>query len=73
MTEYPPGTFFLSIIYKQMTSLEQQEQVEFLSSQYLDNTELIQRLQDKLLLDIIQLNLSKKDLYQTREYIKDKG
>jgi hypothetical protein len=60
-------------ITKQMTSLEQLEQVEFLNLQYLDNTELIQRLQDKLLLDIIQFNLCEKDLYQTKEYIKDKG
>lgn len=56
-----------------MTSLELQERIEFLNSQYLDNAELIERLQDKLMLDIIQLKLNKKDLYQTREYINDKG
>lgn len=56
-----------------MVSLEEQEKVVFFNSQYQDNSELINRLQEKLLRDINSLNLSKMDLLDTKEYLQDKG
>lgn len=56
-----------------MVSLEQQEKVVFLNSQYQDNSELIARLQDTLLKDIVLMKLSIDELNDTKEYIKDKG
>lgn len=56
-----------------MVSLEQQEKVVFLNSQYQDNNELIARVQDTLLKDIVLMKLSIDELNDTKEYIKDKG
>lgn len=56
-----------------MVSLEQQERVVFLNSQYQDNSELIQRLSEKLLQDIHSLGLTPKDFSDAKEYIQDKG
>ncbi|KAI8638046.1 hypothetical protein BD408DRAFT_374165 [Parasitella parasitica] len=55
-----------------MASLKQQEKVVFLNSQYQDNSELITRLQDILLSDIVSMELTINELYDTTEYIKDK-
>lgn len=56
-----------------MVSLEQQEKVVFLNSQYQDNSELIARLQDTLSKDIVLMKLPIDELNVTKEYIKDKG
>jgi hypothetical protein len=56
-----------------MVLLELQEKVVFLNSQYQDNSELINRLQDKLLRNINMLDLSKKDLLDAKEFTQDKG
>ncbi|GAA5810265.1 hypothetical protein MFLAVUS_003685 [Mucor flavus] len=55
-----------------MVSLEQQERVVFLNSQYQDNSELIHRLSKKLLQDIHSLGLTPKDFSDAKEYIQDK-
>jgi len=56
-----------------MASLEQQEKVVFLNSQYQDNSELISRMQETLLKDIVLMKLSIDELNDTKEYLKDKG
>jgi dsRNA-specific ribonuclease len=56
-----------------MVSLEEQEKVVFLNSQYNDNKELIDRLQIKLVENITKLDLSPQDLQDTQEYLQDKG
>ena len=56
-----------------MVSLEQQEKVVFLNSQYQDNSELISRLQETLLKDIVLMKLTIDELHDTKEYLKDKG
>ncbi|MBM6387624.1 MAG: hypothetical protein JSY10_27195 [Paenibacillus sp.] len=56
-----------------MVTLEQQERVVFLNSQYQDNSELIHRLSEKLLQDIHSLGLTPKDFSDAKEYIQDKG
>ncbi|KAF1796629.1 hypothetical protein V8B55DRAFT_1368742 [Mucor lusitanicus] len=55
-----------------MVSLEQQEKVVFLNSQYQDNSELIARMQETLLKDIVLLKLTVDELHDTKEYLKDK-
>ncbi|KAL7314366.1 hypothetical protein PS15m_005948 [Mucor circinelloides] len=55
-----------------MASLEQQEKVVFLNSQYQDNSELISRMQETLLKDIVLMKLSIDELNDTKEYLKDK-
>ncbi|KAL9549430.1 hypothetical protein MBANPS3_005212 [Mucor bainieri] len=55
-----------------MVSLEQQEKVVFLNSQYQDNSELISRMQETLLKDIVLMKLTVDELNDTKEYLKDK-
>lgn len=56
-----------------MVALEEQEKLVFITSQYEDNKELIQRLQHKLLKEVTTLDLSSKDFKDTKEYLQDKG
>ncbi|KAK4509334.1 uncharacterized protein ATC70_007685 [Mucor velutinosus] len=56
-----------------MVSLEQQEKVVFLNSQYQDNSELISRMQETLLKDIVLMKLTVDELNDTKEYLRDKA
>lgn len=57
-----------------MPTLEQQEKILYINSQYKQNSQLIQTVQHELKQKIIGLmHLSTHDLYYTEEYIKDKG
>ena len=65
--------FLLVDRFLAMVSLEEQENVVFMNSQYEDNKELIDRLQTKLLDEVESLDLSIDDLNDTKEYLKDRG
>lgn len=57
-----------------MPTLEQQEKILYINSQYKQNIQLIQTVQHELKQKIIGLlHLSTHDLYYAEEYIKDKG
>lgn len=56
-----------------MSSLEIQEKQVILNSQFQDNQELIERLQNTLLQDIAQWKLLEKEFLLTEQFIHDKG
>jgi hypothetical protein len=57
-----------------MPTLEQQEKILYINSQYKQNNQLIQTVQHELEQKIIGLmHRSTHDLYYAEEYIKDKG
>ncbi|RCI03699.1 hypothetical protein CU098_010047 [Rhizopus stolonifer] len=53
-------------------SLQDQEKIACIHSQYKDNAELIQRLHEKLFKDILLLHLSQKDMSYTQSYLEDR-